>query len=56
MGSPTRYACYEKEMLGSICEKMATQELTPRGGMFFASSPIAVGNGALAYNGSCTAR
>jgi hypothetical protein len=26
MGSPARYACYEKEMLGWIREKMATQE------------------------------
>jgi len=26
MGSPTHYACYRKEMLGWIREKMATQE------------------------------
>jgi hypothetical protein len=26
MGSPARYACYEKEMLGWIREKMVIQE------------------------------
>ncbi len=38
MGSPARYACCNKEMLGWICEKMVTQELTPIGGRFSASS------------------
>jgi hypothetical protein len=42
MRSPTRYACYKKEMLGWIREKMATQESTLGGGRFFTSgqSPL----------------
>jgi hypothetical protein len=54
MGSPARYACCGKELLGWIREKMATQELAPRGGRFFASSSITAANGASAYSGSCT--
>jgi hypothetical protein len=45
MGSPTCYACYGKEMLGWIRETMATQESTPKGGRFFASNSIVIGNG-----------
>jgi hypothetical protein len=37
MGSPTRYAYYEKKMLGWILEKIITQKSTPGGGKFFAS-------------------
>jgi len=33
---------------------MITQELTPRGGRFFASSSIAAGNNASTYNDPCT--
>jgi hypothetical protein len=44
MGSPTHYACCEKEMLGWICEKMAIQELTLGGGRFFDSDSIVVRN------------
>jgi hypothetical protein len=40
-------------MLGWICEKMATRESTPRGGKFFASDSIAVGNNALSCNDLC---
>jgi hypothetical protein len=36
MGSPTHYAYCGKEMLGWICEKMATQESALGGDMFFA--------------------
>jgi hypothetical protein len=41
MRSPTCYACCEKEMLGWIREKMATQESALRGGRVFTSSSIA---------------
>jgi hypothetical protein len=37
-------------MLGWICEKMATLESAPGGGMFFTSDSTIVGNGASAYN------
>jgi hypothetical protein len=45
MGSTAHYAYDGKEMLGWICEKMAIQELAPRGGKFFASDSTVVGNG-----------
>ncbi len=45
MGSPTHYACYDKEMLGQIREKMAIQELAPGGGKFSASDSIVARNG-----------
>jgi hypothetical protein len=54
MGNPIHYAGCGKEMLGLIYEKMATLELATKGGRFFASSLIAVGNYALACNGMCT--
>jgi hypothetical protein len=50
MGSPTRYVCYGKEMLGWIHEKMGIQELAPGGGKFFASGSTADGNDTLACN------
>jgi hypothetical protein len=53
MGSPTRYACYEKKMLSWICEKMDTQELTPEGGRFFAYGSIVAGNSASACSDPC---
>jgi len=53
MGSPAHYACYRKEMLGWIREKMATQESALRGGRFFASGSIVIGNGASACNNPC---
>jgi hypothetical protein len=53
MGSLVRYACCEKEMMGSIREKMATQESAPRGGKFSAFGSTTAGNGALAYSGPC---
>jgi hypothetical protein len=53
MGSPTHYACCGKEMLGRVHEKMVTQESTPGGDMFFASSSTVVGNGALICNDPC---
>jgi hypothetical protein len=40
-------------MLGSILEKMATQESTPGGGRFSASSSTATGNDASAYSDPC---
>jgi hypothetical protein len=43
MGIPTRYACYKKEMLSWICEKMVTQESILRAGRFSASSSTVVG-------------
>jgi hypothetical protein len=43
MGSPTRYACYGKEMFGWIREKMVIQKLVLRGGKFFAFNPTAIG-------------
>jgi hypothetical protein len=36
-----------------IREKMAIQELAPRGGKFFACGLTATGNGAFAYNDPC---
>jgi hypothetical protein len=42
-----------KEMLGWICEKMATQEPTLRGGKFFASNSTIVGNYASTCNDPC---
>jgi hypothetical protein len=54
MGSPVHYACYGKEMLGWIHEKMATQESALGGAKFFASSSTAIGNDALACNDLCT--
>jgi len=53
MGSPTHYACYRKEMLGWIHEKMATQELAPKGGEFSTFDPIAIRNDALTCSGPC---
>jgi len=53
MGSPARYACCGKEMLGWIHEKMATQELAPGGGRFSTSSLTAVGNGTLTCSDLC---
>jgi hypothetical protein len=47
------YAYYGKKMLGWIREKMATQELAPGGGRFFASNSTVVGNNALACSDSC---
>jgi hypothetical protein len=55
MGSPTCYACYGKEMLGSIREKMATQKLALGGDMFFASDSTAVGNDTSVCNSLCVA-
>jgi hypothetical protein len=42
-----------KEMLGWICEKMATQESAPRGGRFSTFGLIAVRNGASTCSGLC---
>jgi hypothetical protein len=53
MGSPTRYACYGKEMLGWIYEKMATHESALGGGKYSAFGSTVIGNGALAYNDPC---
>jgi hypothetical protein len=53
MGSPTRYACCRKEMLGWICEKMATQESAPRGGKFSTYDSTVIGNGASACSDPC---
>jgi hypothetical protein len=53
MGSLVHYACYKKEMLGSIHEKLAAQELAPGGGWFFASGSKTIGNGASACSDSC---
>jgi hypothetical protein len=41
-------------MLGWIREKMAIQKSTLRGGSFFASSSIIVGNGISTYSDPCT--
>jgi len=43
MGSPIRYPCYRKEMLGWIYEKMATPKSAPGGGRFSTFGLIAVG-------------
>jgi len=53
MGSPARYACCGKEMLGWIREKMATPESAPRGDRLSTSSSITIGNNTLACNDSC---
>jgi hypothetical protein len=53
MGSPTRYACGRKEMLGWVREKMVIQESALGGGRFSASGSTIVGNDALACNGPC---
>jgi len=53
MGSPAHYTCCGKEMLGWIHEKMAIQESAPRGGRFFTSGSIVVGNDVLACSGPC---
>jgi len=53
MGSPTRYAYCEKEMLGWIHEKMATLKSAPRGGKFSTYGSITVGNDTLTCNDSC---
>jgi hypothetical protein len=50
MGSPVRYVCYEKEMLGWIREKMATLELAPKDGRFSTSDSTIAGNDTLACN------
>ncbi len=50
MGSPARYACYEKEMLGWIREKMVTPKSAPKGGKFSASDSTTAGNDTLACN------
>jgi hypothetical protein len=53
MGSPVRYACYGKEMLGWICEKMTTQESTLGGGKFSTSGSTIAGNYASTCNDLC---
>jgi len=53
MGSPIHYACCGKEMLGWICEKMATPKSTLGGGMFYAFGSTTVGNGVSACNNLC---
>jgi hypothetical protein len=50
MGSPACYVCCRKEMLGQICEKMATLESAPRGGKFSASDSTTTRNGTSACN------
>jgi len=50
MASP---ACYGKEMLGWIHEKMAIQELALKGGRLFSFDLISVRNGALTCNSMC---
>jgi len=53
MGSLVRYACYGKEMLGRIREKMATPKSAPGGGRFSTSGSTIVGNDALICNDPC---
>jgi hypothetical protein len=53
MGSLARYACYKKEMLGWVREKMVTPELAPKGGRFSACGSTTVGNGASTCNNPC---
>ncbi len=53
MGSPVHYACYGKEMLGWIREKMAIPKSAPKGGRFFDFGLITAGNSALACSDSC---
>jgi hypothetical protein len=50
MGNP---ACYGKEMLNWICEKLATQKSALGGGRFYASDSTIVGNDASTYNDPC---
>jgi len=42
-----------KKMLGWICEKLATPELAPKGGRFFASGSITAGNNTSACSDLC---
>jgi len=53
MGSPARYACCGKEMLGWIREKMVTPKSALRGGRFSTFGSITVGNDTSAYNDLC---
>ncbi len=53
MGSLAHYACCEKEMLGQICEKIATQELALGGGRFSAFGSTIIGNSALVCSNPC---
>jgi hypothetical protein len=53
MGSPVRYACCMKKMLGWIHEKMAIKESTPRAGRYPTFDSIVTRNGASACNDSC---
>jgi len=50
MGSLNHYACYGKEILGWIREKMAIPESAPGGGKLFASGSTTTRNGALVCN------
>ncbi len=54
MGSRVRYACYGKEMLGWIREKMATPKSAPGSGRFSAFGSITARNNILACNNPCT--
>jgi len=56
MGSPTRYACCGKEMLGWIREKMVIPESAPISGKFSASGLTTIGNDTSAYNDPCAPR
>jgi hypothetical protein len=53
MGSLARYACCGKKMLGWIHEKMATQELAPKGGRFSTYGSTTTKSGALACSDLC---
>jgi hypothetical protein len=53
MGSPARYACYKKEMLGWIRGKMATPESAQGDGRFFAFGSTTVRNDASTCNNPC---
>jgi hypothetical protein len=53
MGSLVRYACCGKEMLDWIHEKMAIQDVTPRGDRFSACSSTVVGNGTSTCSDLC---
>jgi len=53
MGSLAHYAYYGKEMLGWIREKMAIPKSAPKGGRFFASSSIIIGNNTSTCNNLC---
>jgi hypothetical protein len=52
-GQVLNYACCRKNMLGWICEKMATQELALGGGKFSTSDSTVVENGASTYSDPC---